>query len=254
MCDTFSFLGDGHGNYKYLDWEYRKTQLDENCDSHTNILTVHKVPAKLHHLWSKYEYNPLTRKFTVDEGVDGHDHESAEAWANTLDFKRIIEPLIIKPIVHPFKVHRHKVTDKDIADLQLWGSVVASVGASVRDSVWDSVWDSVGASVWDSVGASVRDSVGASVRDSVWDSVWDSVGASVRDSVWDSVWDSVGGSVWDSVGAYISSFFDIQYYYDFSPCVRLWERGFVPSFDGTTWRLHAGKTAAIVYKIGKESL
>ena len=60
-------------------------------------------------------------------------------------------------------------------------------------------------------------------------------------------WASVRASVWDSVYGYISSFFNIQYDHDFSPCVKLWERGFVPSFDGTTWRLHQGKDAKVVY-------
>jgi hypothetical protein len=64
----------------------------------------------------------------------------------------------------------------------------------------------------------------------------------VRDSVWDSVW------------AYISSFFNIKYEYDFSPCVELWEQGLVPTFDGTTWRLHSGKKAKVVYEISKDEL
>ncbi len=63
-----------------------------------------------------------------------------------------------------------------------------------------------------------------------WTSVWDSVWASARDSVW--------ASVGASVGAYVSSFFDIQYRYDFSHCVKLWENGYVPSYDGRVWRLH----------------
>jgi len=102
--------------------------------------------------------------------------------------------------------------------------------------------------VWVSVWASVRDSVG----DSVWDSVRDSVGDSVGDSVWASVWDSVGDSVWvsvrDSVGAYISSLFpQIKkwQYVDhaegvnpFQSGIDLWKGGYVPSFDGKTWRLH----------------
>ena len=65
---------------------------------------------------------------------------------------------------------------------------------------------------------------------------WASVGA--------SVWDSVG----DSVGAYIGSFFRIDALQKFSSCVELWESGLVPSFDGKTWRLHAGKDAAIVWE------
>jgi len=53
----------------------------------------------------------------------------------------------------------------------------------------------------------------------------------------------------DSVWAYISSFFGIKYNYDFTPAIKLWEQGLVPSFDGTTWRLHSGKKAEIVYEM-----
>ena len=54
---------------------------------------------------------------------------------------------------------------------------------------------------------------------------------------------------WASVWAYISSFLSIEYKYDFSSCVWLWEHGFVPSFDGKTWRLHSGENASIVYEL-----
>ena len=131
-------------------------------------------------------------------------------------------------------------------------------GWAVRASVGASVWDSVGDSVWDSVRDSVRDSVGDSVGDSVWDSVrasvWDSVGASVRASVWDSVWDSVR----DSVGAYTGTLFpniDKWEYVEkrgprpWLPLETLWRAGYVPSFDGKTWRLHRGKDARIVLEI-----
>jgi len=87
---------------------------------------------------------------------------------------------------------------------------------------------------------------------------WDSVGASVRDSVRDSVRASVGDSVWDSVWAYIGSFFNIPVWkyvkhpkgkYPYQPLVTLWNAGLVPSFDGTTWRLHGGPEAAILFSI-----
>ena len=212
MCDFFSFVGDGYGNFLYSDWNKRKTDLSENWDSHTKILTDNNVPPKMQDRWSKYEYNPITKEFNIDEPVKGHDHQAAENWVNHLDFKQIVEPLIIKKIKNPLTGKPKKVTEKEIELLKQW----ASVGASV----WDSVWNSVGASVWDSV--------------------WNSVLASVRDSVRDSV----RASVW----AYISSFFKIKYKYDFSSCIKLWESGFVPSFDGTTWRLHSGKKAKIVYE------
>ena len=69
---------------------------------------------------------------------------------------------------------------------------------------------------------------------------------------WSSVWDSVWASVLDSVGAsvrsYRAGFVNIKYDYDFSPAITLWESGYVPSFDGTTWRLHSGHNAEIVFE------
>jgi hypothetical protein len=59
------------------------------------------------------------------------------------------------------------------------------------------------------------------------------------------------------VAAYISSFFHLDkwLYVDhklgenpFQSCIDLWKSGLVPSFNGTTWRLHAGPQAAIVYE------
>ena len=146
-----------------------------------------------------------------------------------LDFKNVVEPLIIKDIVNPLLLKSKKVTKKDIENLKKWISVWNFVG--------NSVWISVGNSVWISVGNSVGISIGISIGDSV------------RDSVGISVWISVWISVEDSVGAYISSFFNIKYDYDFSSLNELWNRGFVPSFDGTTWRLHSGKDAKIVYEM-----
>ena len=141
--------------------------------------------------------------------------------------------------VHPFEVNPMPLEDAKKL-LEEWkkvrGSDRDSVLASVRVSVWDSVCDSV----W----ASVRDAV----RDSVWASVWASVRVSVRDAVRASVWDSIGDSVRASVGAYISSLFTNieQWKYvkheagvnPFQSGINLWKGGYVPSFDGKTWRLH----------------
>ena len=224
MCDFFSFVSDGFGNYLYNDWDYRKDHLSESCDSHTHILTRFNIPPNLQDRWHYFEYNPLTKKFINDNNSRKPDIEqsivdSAENWVNNLDFKTVVPQLIIKSIVSPFDLIKINVaTEDDINNLKSW--------ASVRDSVRDSVW----ASVW------------ASVRDSVGDSVWGSVG--------DSVWDSVRDSVW----AYISTFININYNYKFSIISKLWERGIIPSFDGTIWRLHSGNNVDIIYECSKEDL
>jgi len=209
MCKFFSFVSDGYGNYLYSDWNTRKENMRENHDSHTVILTRNEVPPRLQDRWSKYEYNPLTKEFTIDEPVEWHDHEAAKNWVQHLNFKSVVEPLVIKKIRNPLTGRAKKVTEKEIALLDQW----IKVRDSVRISVWDSIRDSI------------RDSVGDSVVDSVYDSVW----------------------------AYISSFFKIQYEHDFSSAIKLWNAGFVPSFDEKTWRLHSGEKAEVVYERSNKS-
>jgi hypothetical protein len=119
---------------------------------------------------------------------------------------------------NPLKIKAGPVTEEEINLLKKW--------ASLCDSIWDSVCDSV----------------------------WGSVLDSVRNSIRDSIWDSVRGSVW----AYISSFYPgikTWKHIDhpkgenpFQPCIDLWHRGFVPSFDGKIWRLHAGEKAEIAWE------
>ena len=246
MCTFFSFVSDPSKpiakRFLYFNWEQRQDFLkgkikEESPDSHTSIGHFYGYSAVKEDSLNKYEYNPLTQKFIVDQinnKVD--DSIEAEKWVKELDFKNVCPLLILKPIINPLSLPPRKPTKKDIENLKKWASVWASV--------WESVWDSV----WDSVWTSVRDSVKDSVWDSVWTSVRGSVKDSVRDSVWDYVWASVRSSVWASVWAYLSSFFNIKYKFDYSPLLELYAHGFIPSFDGTTWRLHTGTKATIVYE------
>jgi hypothetical protein len=243
----------------YSDWNTRKRILDGELkyepDSYTSIAELHGYKGKDEDMLNKYEYNPLTGEFTIDQINNEDDRADVEAAVRALDFKSVVPQLVIKPIIHPFRdvPPPDTITDKHKELLKKWASVGDSVRYSVVDSVGDSVRYSVRDSVWDSVWDSVRDSVWysvrASVRDSVRDSVWDSVRASVRDSVWDSVWDSM----W----AYISSFFALDKWErvkhepgenPFQPGIDLWEMGLVPSFDGKKWRLHGGPDGRVLYE------
>ena len=214
MCDFFSCVSDGKNKVLYADNELRKSNKI-NSDSHSELMAHFGINGVMSDRWNKYEYNPLTKKFTVDKINTDDDSEKVEKFCNNLDFSTIVPELIIKPIIHPFKdVKCGRITKKDIENLAKWASVLASV----RDLVWDSV------------------------RDSVWNSVGNSVG--------NSVWNSVGNSVWDSVYGYVSSFFNIDKWKfvehekgknPFQCCIDLWERGIAPSFDGKIWRLHTYK-------------
>jgi hypothetical protein len=230
MCNFFSFLSDGNGSYIYADWELRqkilkgeiKADSNQGADSHS-WLAKHFIKNGAEDKYNKYEYNPLTRVFTVDQINTEDDRASAEKWCNELDWKRIVKPLVVKPITYPL---RGKAIKPTALDKKLMRELAL-------------VWASVGDSVWDSVRASVGSSVGESVWESVWDSMWDSVRASVGNSVW--------SSVWSSVLAYHGSFYNIEFKVNITPSNRLWERGFVVSFDGTTYRLHSGENEEVVW-------
>ena len=237
MCDFFSFVENNRGKKYYFNWQQRQEILKGKlfdkrgqsvieADSHSQICAYYDLKCDS---VNKYEGNPLTKKFVVDQVNTKDRREQAKEWFLKLDFKEIVEPLIIKPTVNPFEIKGKRVTKKDIENLKKW--------SSVKNSVWDSV------------------------RASVRVSVWSSVRASVGDSVWDSVRASVGDSVWSSVRAYISSFFSLEKWKyiehkpgenPFQSCIDLWHRGFVPSFDGKVWRLHTSK--GVVFEISNTKL
>ncbi len=247
MCKAFSYIVTkkdvfwefGHDSHEYFIEKYNLKDDTADPDKLT-FARVEIVPLNGNYLEPNDWVLKIDQRIIPSWWSDKH-----EKWAYTAKdkwVKKLNKILVRKPIINPFNIKASIVGLEEIALLKKW------------DSVW--------ASVWASVGASVRDSVGASVWDSVRDSVWASVGASVWASVGASVRDSVGASVRDSVWAYTGSFFVLPKWkyvdnakgYPFESVVKLWERGFVPSFDGKTWRLHAGPKAKIVYEITKEKL
>jgi len=245
MCEFFSFLSDGKGSYIYADDKTRKDNPGIQHDSYT-WLSQHflgKKSYKLEDLYNKYEYNPLTKELRLyNRGQKCEDDfDSTEKWCNELNFKRIIPELNIKKIKNPLVGKPKTPTKNDISNLMKW--IEISNKYIVYDSVCNSVWKSVCNSFMDIVCNSVCNRAG--------DNVWKIVRNSVRNNVGDNVWNSVCNNVWNSVGNtvynYIASLINIEYDFDIKPGNKLWNKGFVPSFDGKIWRLHSGKDATIVY-------
>jgi hypothetical protein len=258
MCQAFS--GIGHRD-KSVTWKF-------GVDHHSELVTLAGLkdnsadPNTME--FFRFEITPKNGNYLFpDEWVFKVDESITPAWltpqhreacfaAHKKWLKKLDKILVRKDIVHPFKIDPPiEITKEHINMLRKWDSVSASVRASVRASVGASVRASVRASVGASVSASVGASVGASVRDSVGASVMASVGASVMASVGDSVW------------AYTGSFFILPVWkyikhprgkYPFAPCVQLWMLGLVPGFDGTTWRLHGGPKAKVMFEISAEEL
>jgi hypothetical protein len=216
MCQFFSLVSAGDGKPLYFDAKLRKKLKGKyEPDSHTSIADYFGYKAEKEDTLNKYEYNPFTKVFKIDQKNNPKDDsEQIKKFCLDLDFKKIIPQLNLHPIINPFKDFQVKeVTQNDLKLLKKWDSVWASVGDSVGASVWDSVWDSVG------------------------------------DSVWASVW----ASVWDSVWAYTATFVDTKYKYNLKPAQELWNKGLVGSFDGNAWRLH-GANGKVLKEITREEL
>ena len=203
MCEFFSCISNGQGSIWYFNWELRKKclsgELDYSPDSHSSIADYFGFEGDKEDRMNKYEFNPLTGKFTIDQINGKDDSEVVERKLRKLDFMTIVPSLRIKEIYHPFRQVpvAPEVTPEMIELLQRWASVWASVRASVRASVWDSVW-AYTASFFPEI------------------------------TEWKYV-EKLGPNPWE-------------------PCQKMWEMGVVPSFDGKTWRLHAGEKAEVIYK------
>jgi len=246
--------------YQGFQWELGKKVVIDNFDTSSFCCSTRLYYLKLDQLL----FCPAKPIFEVEIGGQIKEFEDKNGCSEMTVLREVTKEEILKLIreahldqklrykysealypINPLSCPPPKINNV-IELLKSWASVRASVSASVRASVSDSVSDSV----W----ASVSDSVWASVSDSVSDSVWASVRASVSDSVSDSVRDSVRASIY----AYISSLFphikEWKYFKDSNPfgsCIDLWKMGLIPSFDGTTWRLHGGPKAEILYEMTK---
>jgi hypothetical protein len=132
----------------YFNNSVRKEILARNCkdkkghpitetDSHSSIMAYYGITGREEDLYNKYEYNPLTKEFTIDTMSNKDDSEMVKQFCKTLDYKTVVPELQILDIINPRNIqHGDNVNDSEIALLMLW----ASVGASVWYSVWDSLY------------------------------------------------------------------------------------------------------------------
>lgn len=282
MCKFFSLVSDGNGKPYYFNWALRQKVLSGMLkyyepDSHTSIADYFGFKNEKEDTLNKYEYDPFLRAFVVDQINTKDDSEKVERFCRQLDFKKVIEPMTIKKIIHPFKdVIAEKATNEDLyllnqvveAVLDVHVNATMQFGASdkndfkfsilsaAKDSIRASIIASVGQGVWKKVKRHVWASVGVSTWDSLWDCEVDDIGLSVKYSCEKGPLDSFSDSIIVAQWAQIGSMFDVPVWtycnqlkatgYPFQAYVDLWNKGLVPSFDGDVWRLHGGHNGKIL--------
>lgn len=173
MCQFFSCISNGKGKIRYFDKDIRQQirdgKLSYSEDSHDSLCSYFKAEIPLDRA-NKYEYDPTTGEFTIDQinAVDDNgfrldDSKQVEAFCRKLDFNEVVPNWsYIADVLKRFKTYKPKnpITATKMPDEQIMRGVLVRIKASAGNSVGNSVWNSV----WDSVRASVGDSV--------WDSVW----------------------------------------------------------------------------------
>ena len=108
MCNFFSLVSNGKGKIMYFDWKLRKKCIDGELnyqpDSHTSIADYFGYKGTQEDVLNKYEYNPITKVFKVDQLNTVDDTGDVEKFCKELNFKKVIPQLVIPDkIIHPFK-------------------------------------------------------------------------------------------------------------------------------------------------------
>ena len=249
MCRFFSCVSDGHGRVMYFDFGLRKKylskELDYYPDSHTSIADYFGYTGSKEDALNKYEYNPLTKEFTVDQINTVDDSKSVRRFCEELDFRTIVPELILKPVIHPLRDVSGFADSEALRLLKEWAIFWDSLGDNARSIikgyVRGSIWDRVSLDSWNNISLIVYIRVGNDTKRSIVRSVSRSYSSMRYDGTLDAIHDSVK----TSIDAYAGSFFDIWGdEYKYQSAVDLWERGLVPSFNGKTWRLHSKKGIA----------
>lgn len=238
MCGFFSLLSDGKGKIMYSDWEFRKkcylNHIDYEPDDHNDIARYNGYENQS--TLNIYKYNPLTKKFVFKYLNTVDDSKEIEIFCNNLDFKTIVAPLIVKPIIFPFSIKNIKLSTEDLKNFQKWTSFmhVVETRGVCETLTNDPIWQFVETSIWESI----WDSTVNFVEKSIFDSLSKYFPGDPNDYAMNRCTVNARESVWNAVSDYRSTFFDFKYTYDYGVCEKLFARGFVPSFLNGIWRLH----------------
>ena len=111
MCIFFSVCSKGDGKLLYFNAKQRAELRKNNPknydpDSHTSIADFYGYTGAKEDDLNKYAYRPLDQKFIIDQINTIDDSKMIEEKIKQIDLSLVIPELIIKPIIHPFRVKR----------------------------------------------------------------------------------------------------------------------------------------------------
>jgi hypothetical protein len=246
--DTFKFLLDIKGNFFHVEGDLREKNVrrffsDEEKNDSTSWLEKHfkKEEKDLR----VYQYNPLSKKLILIKD----NNEVVKKWCEELDWKKIYPRLIIKDVVNPFKVEKRTPNEDDISNLKKWAKTRESLLNPLVDK--NVVYDANEKAIDHYINSSNKFHLVGNINTDEWFTVTSAITSNFSHKEWSelsSIFDSFEDSLYDYTNVYATYFFDFKFNYDYSSFHNLWNKGLVPSYDGTKWRLHSGEKAEIVWE------
>jgi hypothetical protein len=150
-------------------------------------------------------------------------------------------------------------TDADIALLKQWAAYKADpANEDAKGADGEYPW--VGDTIWNDAAGYLNDTFGEVYGQCPGPTVVRGIEAATGETLDSATEDYAGSSVGER--EFLGSFFTNTAKwsasgtseYPYQPIADLWTRGFIPSFDGTTWRLSSGREGTIVYAATPDEL
>lgn len=146
------------------------------------------------------------------------------------------------------------VTPSILDRLREWASVYASYDYPTRNYIRDSVLDSIDSAGWKDGANPIWNCIEWYIEKFIYQPIIYFIRRHITDPVWKIAYKSID----NIISAYVSSLFPsiknwkgIDHEPEtnpFQPGIDLWRSGFVPSYDGEKWLLHAGPKAKIIWE------
>ena len=235
LNDKFlSIVSRGDGVPLYFRAERRKVFIDAMLPYEDHYYVIaHEHALRLGSV-NCYGYAPLTGEFTVNDLSVNDDSEIIKESCGHIDFKEVIPELVIEPIINPLvDIEPQTIKAEDIEALRQWSTMWNIAAGTLAQTASKQVGYGAFHDTWESVYNSIDD---------IFHRIYGE--RTMQDFLKDS------GAVGAATHAYHSSFFRLwgDGSNPFQPCIDLWKRGFVASFDWETWKLHSGPNGEVVFE------
>ena len=222
MCDFFSFNSDGNGTFFYFTpKEIKKVEQTGNpkklnFNSHASIAEHFKLKEDK---CNKYEYNPFSKEFEIDQTNSKDDKEKAEKWVRAffeakngkelIKFHKAFLPkLDYKALEKQFEgipTENKKAaikTIKRIEDIE-WFKPQRQPSITMLQSKVNLALKAFHYDVKAKVELKVLKTSEdwAAAKDAAWAAAWDAAWAAAKDAAKDAAWVAAGAAAWDAAGA-----------------------------------------------------